>query len=243
MRRGGSVPCSISRLASAVSRAVAYSSTTALQREGALVRFQRPERREGGGAIGPGLPAHREQPRRDQHRQQFFQTHRLAQDSKPEKHCLLNRREALELLVQQFPHASENHLALFQERGDLARKSSTMVCATIFKANGLPAYVSARRARSCTTPTTSSRPTIAPWHRPPTPQAAKYGPATCGPPLAPDRSVPPDWSERDDSDDLCFPHPPQQPSIAFKARTHATPALAFEDHLQIVQHQQRTPVT
>jgi len=58
--------------------------------------------------------------RRDQHRQQILDAHRLAQDGQPEQHRLLDRREASELFGQQLAHTAKDHLALLQERRDLA---------------------------------------------------------------------------------------------------------------------------
>ncbi len=58
--------------------------------------------------------------RRRQHREQLLDGHRLAQDGQPQQHRLLGCREASELLVQQLAHTTKDHLALLQERRDLA---------------------------------------------------------------------------------------------------------------------------
>ena len=58
--------------------------------------------------------------RRAEDSQQLLQAHRLAQDGQPREHRLLERREAVEVLVEQLAHPPKDHLALRQERGDLA---------------------------------------------------------------------------------------------------------------------------
>src|SRR6266446_6265528 len=58
--------------------------------------------------------------RRAQHREQSLHRHRLAQDGQPQHHRLLDCREARELFGQQLAHTAKDHLALLQERSDLA---------------------------------------------------------------------------------------------------------------------------
>jgi len=52
--------------------------------------------------------------------QQLLQAHRLEQDCEPGEHTLLERREAVKLLAQQFPHTPKDGLALLQEWDNLA---------------------------------------------------------------------------------------------------------------------------
>ena len=182
--------------------------------------------------------------RRGQHRQQYLQAHRLAHNRQPQQDRLLEVREAVELLAQQLTHPAKDHLALLQERSDLAAKKlhdglcydfqgqgiarvrldqlrvfrrgacDTLFCQQLFASVGIQPGEAQGAHRS---------PAALQWH-----EVARFLPA----------------GEKQATPMFGLGHPAQQLRVALVARAHMTRALAFlQQDLQIVQHQQDTGTT